>query len=139
MARTLIPALHRCALMSPDAAAEALLQLVRPVVHLCDDTVRCEHTGLRLMDIWRYFRHGWSLEYRSIPGCQMPLLLRNAARPNHPVIGIALLASPVVRMVSRDRWIGWLPKEFIQRLEANDGVGTRAALQALTARVDPKP
>jgi hypothetical protein len=33
----------------------------------------------RLINIWRYFRH----------------LIRNAVRPGRPVIGIALLASPV--------------------------------------------
>jgi len=36
------------------------------------------------------------------------VLVRNAARRNRPVIGIAMLASPVMRVSVRDNWIGWL-------------------------------
>jgi Domain of unknown function (DUF4338) len=81
--------------------------LISPSIEIVDDEAVCPHSGLRLLDIWRYFRHTWSLEYRSIPGRQLPILIRNAARRNAPVMGIAMLASPVVRLKARDDWIGW--------------------------------
>ncbi|MFL5078943.1 MAG: Druantia anti-phage system protein DruA [Microvirga sp.] len=62
--------------------------------------------------MWRYFRHTWSLEYRSIPGRQLPILIRNRARPGRPLIGIAMLASPILRTRTRDNWIGWSPEAF---------------------------
>jgi hypothetical protein len=86
----------------------ALAELIEPVVEICHSGKRCNHTGLPLNDIWRYFRHTWAHEYRPIPGRQLLVLIRNAARPNQPVIGIAMLASPVMRVSVRDNWIGWL-------------------------------
>lgn len=86
----------------------ALAELIEPVVEVCEPGARCADTGLHLIDIWRYFRHTWAHEYRSIPGRQMLLLIRNAKRPNRPVMGIAMLASPVMRLTARDQWIGWL-------------------------------
>ena len=87
---------------------EALAQLVDPVIEVCEAGARCPDTGIEMIEIWRYFRHSWAHEYRSIPGRQMMVLVRNAARPNRPVMGIAMLASPVMRLTSRDLWIGWL-------------------------------
>jgi hypothetical protein len=93
----------------PEADREAALAaLIRPEIEICDASARCADTGLPLNDIWRYFRHTWAHEYRSIPGRQMLVLIRNAARPNRPVMGIAMLASPVMRLAARDQWIGWL-------------------------------
>jgi len=87
------------------------------------------------MDIWRYFRHTWSLDYRSIPGRQWPLLIRNAARPMRPIIGIALLASPVMRLRIRDNWIGWTPPAWAKGL-GQGGWDHRVAADALRARLD---
>jgi Domain of unknown function (DUF4338) len=101
-----------------DQRLELLKQQIKPEVQLCDDSAKCEVTGLRLMDVWRYFRHTWSLEYRSIPGRQLPILIRNGARPNKPVMGIAMLASPVVRTKPRDHWIGWVPEVLIERVSS---------------------
>lgn len=84
-----------------------LTKIIKPEIEVCTDDRRCASTGLKLMDIWRYCRHTWSLEYRSIPGRHMPILIRNAARPNRPIMGIAMIASPVVRLGQRDNWIGW--------------------------------
>lgn len=95
----------------------ALANLVDPVIEVCEAGVRCADTGILLIDIWRYFRHTWAHEYRSIPGRQMMLLIRNAARPNRPVMGIAMLASPVMRLTTRDQWIGWLRESAEQRIE----------------------
>lgn len=93
----------------PQAEREAALAgLVDPVIEVCEAGSRCPDTGLELIEIWRYFRHTWAHEYRSIPGRQMMVLVRNAARPRRPVMGIAMLASPVMRLTTRDLWIGWL-------------------------------
>jgi Domain of unknown function (DUF4338) len=96
---------------------EALAALVAPVVEVCEAGKRCPDTGLPLNDIWRYFRHTWAHEYRAIPGRQMLVLIRNAARPNRPIMGIAMLASPVMRLTTRDKWIGWLQEDARERLE----------------------
>jgi hypothetical protein len=121
--------------LPPTEAADRLKTVIDPVIEVCDEDAKCSVTGLRLIDIWRYFRHTWSLEYRSTPGRQMAILIRNAARPKRPVIGIAMLASPVVRMRVRDDWIGWNPEPFINRLR--DGTwDVELALRALVSRIE---
>ena len=102
---------------------------------MCESGTKCAITGLNRMDIWRYFRHTWSLDYRSIPGRQWPLLIRNAARPMRPIIGIALLASPVMRLRIRDNWIGWTPPAWAKGL-GQGGWDHRVAADALRARLD---
>jgi hypothetical protein len=66
----------------------------------------CSETGQRLNDIWRYFRHTWVNIYRSVPGRNLMILVRDRAVPGHPVIGIAALASSVIQQSIRDKWIG---------------------------------
>lgn len=100
-----------------EATLKDLRKIIRPSVEVVTDDARCATTGLRLMDIWRFFRHTWSLEYRSIPGRQLPLLIRNDARPNRPVIGIAQLASPILRTKPRDNWLQWTPEPFVRALQ----------------------
>lgn len=119
----------------PEEVASRLKSVIDPIVEVCDEEAKCSVTGLRLIEIWRYFRHTWSLEYRSTPGRQLGLLIRNAARPKRPVIGIAMLASPVVRMRVRDDWIGWNPEPFVACLR--QGVwDPEVALRALMARLE---
>ena len=65
------------------------------------------HTNIPLMSIWRYFRHSWSLKYLSCPGRQMFYLVRDAAQPNHPIIGIAGLSNTVIKIAPRDEALGW--------------------------------
>jgi hypothetical protein len=101
--------------LSKDEQEKELARLVEPVIEVCESGTKCAITGLNRIDIWRYFRHTWSLEYRPIPGRQLPLLIRNAARPRKPIIGIALLASPVMRLRIRDNWIGWTPSAWAGR------------------------
>lgn len=96
----------------------ALKTVIDPVVEVAEAGAKCPDTGLALIDIWRYFRHTWAHEYRSIPGRQMLILVRNAARPLRPVIGIAMLASPVMRLSARDQWIGWLRETAEERVRA---------------------
>jgi hypothetical protein len=134
--RVLAPMLKRCQLLSPEAAVEQLGKIIKPTLQVCEGDLRCEHTGLRLVDIWRYFRHTWSNEYRPIPGRSMQILIRNAARANHPIIGIAMLASPVVRLRSRDIWMGWIPEAFMARIGDHGDWNATEALRALQARVD---
>ena len=119
----------------PSTALDQLRDLVDPVVQACDDRTRCELTGLRLLDIWRFFRHTWALEYRSIPGLQLPLLIRNRARPGWPVMGIALLASPVLRTRPRDNWIGWVPEAFQKKVAAGEWAAADM-LESMRIRVE---
>lgn len=92
----------------PDHARnDALGEMFKPIIQVCGSDDRCQKTGLKLLDVWRYFRHTWSLEYNPLPGRTLRFLIRNAARPNHPIIGIAMLASPTANLTSRDEWIGW--------------------------------
>jgi hypothetical protein len=77
---------------------------------------RCVHTGFQLNDIWRYFRHTWANQYTSTPGRTMQILVRDRARPFHPVIGIAALGSAIVQIRERDEWLGWQSAEFLSSL-----------------------
>lgn len=120
----------------PEADREsALAQLIDPVVEVCEAGARCPDTHLLLNDIWRYFRHTWAHEYRAIPGRQMLVLIRNAARPHRPVMGIAMLSSPVMRLSARDNWIGWLRESAQQRVE--QGIWPAAAFaEGLISRLE---
>lgn len=90
--------------------------LVAPYVQVVQSGERCHYTGFKLTDIWRYFRHTWTNPSTSTPGRTMLLLVRDAAAPFHPVIGIASLASPVVQIQERDQWIGWQSQQIMDSL-----------------------
>ena len=96
-------------------------RVVQPYLQYVDSTQRCEWTGLNLMDVWRYFRHTWSLIYRPTPGRTINFLVRNAARPDHPVIGIIGLANAVFQLSVRDHWIGWTPESLVEKVEEEPG------------------
>jgi hypothetical protein len=91
-------------------------EVVDPYIQLVNANERCGHTGLRLIDVWRYFRHTWTNQYTSTPGRTLMLLVRDRAAPFHPVIGIAALGSAIVQIRERDEWIGWQPEEFLSAL-----------------------
>lgn len=93
--------------------AGALREVVDPYLQFVDDG-RCEHTDLRLQDIWRYFRHTWTNQYVSTPGRTMAFLVRDRSQRYHPVIGIGALGSPIVQIRERDAWIGWHPDAFME-------------------------
>ena len=101
------------------ARQRALSKNIDPVVQECSSGTRCDFTGMKLQDIWRYFRHTWSLHYNPLPGRTMRFLIRNTARPYAPVIGIAMLASPSANLLSRDEWIGWQLDEIVEGLAQN--------------------
>ena len=90
--------------------------VMKPYIQVVDSEGVCEFTGLSLMNIWRYFRHTWANPYQSVPGRSFLLLVRDASVQNHPVIGIASLASSAVQLAVRDEWIGWTPDTVVTRL-----------------------
>lgn len=108
--------LAEAAKLPPSERAIALRTLVRPTVQIAESGVRCESTGLDLIDIWRYFRHTWSLEYRPTPGRTMMFIVRNAARRNAPVMAIGALANATLQLAVRDEWLGWTPASLMKRL-----------------------
>src|SRR5262249_4430096 len=44
------------------------------------------------------------------------ILARDAAAPNHPIIGIAALGSSMAQQTQRDEWIGWDSDKFLKTL-----------------------
>jgi hypothetical protein len=97
----------RGALAASEASrAEQLAGLVQPYLQLASE-LPDEHTGLRLLDVWRYCRYTWSLPFQTQPGRRMFYLVRDASRAFHPIIGIAALGSAVVQISVRDHAIGW--------------------------------
>lgn len=114
----LAQALGSVANLPESQRAEALAAIVDPVLEVVTSDGRCAHTGLYLRDIWRYFRHTWSLEYRPTPGRNMQVIVRNAARPNAPVMGIAALTNPILNLEDRDFWIGWNYNAVFATLQA---------------------
>jgi Druantia protein DruA len=102
-----------------ESKLEQLRGAIKPYIQFVERDVYCEHTGLRLMDIWRYFRHTWVNSYKSVPGRSIMILIRDAAVENHTVVGIACLASSVVQQSSRDKWIGWDSESAIERFRSS--------------------
>src|SRR5690606_31934869 len=97
--------------------ADALSKLVDPYLQfVTSENAACAFTGLRLMDVWRYFRHTWTNQYTSVPGRTMVFLLRDRAVDNHPVMGIGALSSPIMQILERDTWIGWHPEASLDRV-----------------------
>lgn len=97
--------------------AEALVRAVDPYLQVIDSAgAVCEFTGLRLQQVWRYFRHTWTNQHLSTPGRSMQFLVRDRAREFHPVIGIGALASPIVQIRARDAWIRWQLDQFLSGL-----------------------
>ncbi len=87
--------------------AHMLRYALQPYLQLVDADRRDDHTGLRLRDIWRYFRYTWSIPQTPIPGRNLLYLVRDAAHASHAVVGIAALNNCAVQLVPRDRAIGW--------------------------------
>lgn len=93
--------------------------VVQPYLQLVTPNSRCKYTGLRLNDIWRYMRLTWSIPYNSTPGRNMFYLVRDAARPFHPIIGISALGNSMMQITVRDDIIGWTPKALVQRISSD--------------------
>lgn len=111
--RELAESLRATRVLNGDDRIRALRKVISPYLQFVDAAEHCEHTGLRLQDIWRYFRHTWTNQYTTIPGRSMSFLIRDQAREYHPIIGIGSLGSPIVQIRERDAWIGWQPEAFL--------------------------
>src|SRR5262249_16637533 len=118
--RELAESLRRARERCNEDWANALASVVDPYLEfVSSEEATCPFTGLRLIDIWRYFRHTWSNQYTSLPGRSMMFLVRDRAAAMHPVIGIGALSSPVIQIRERDTWIGWHPDPFLASIGAN--------------------
>ncbi len=109
----------RVARAKPDGPKRhaALRKVIDPYLQVVDGEAICEQTGLRLGDMWRYFRHTWSTPYTNAPGRKFWIMVRDRAAKHHPVIGIASFGNAVVQLTPRDEWIGWTAKKFLARLK----------------------
>ena len=106
----------------------ALGDAVKPYLQEADRSVD-PTTGRRLREIWRYFRYSWSIPQVPTPGRQLLYLVRDAAHPAHPVIGIAALNNcPLEMGEPRERYIGWHFSAIVERFSAAADRG-KAALE----------
>ena len=118
--RELANGLRRAREHANNGWAGALAAVTDPYLEFIpSEEATCSLTGLRLMDIWRYFRHTWTNQYTSVPGRTMMFLVRDRAATFHPVIGIGALSSPVMQIRERDNWIGWHPDTFLARVRSS--------------------
>lgn len=110
---------------------QKLQTVIQPYLQLVTEA-RCEHTGHRLNDIWRYFRLTWTTPIENTPGRTMWYLIRDAAQPYHPIIGIASLENAPLRIACRDDYLGWSFEAFQAEVEtAPDEETVRAAFTRL--------
>jgi hypothetical protein len=94
--------------------------IIQPYLQFVDSDANDAFTGLRLLDIWRYARHTWSIPHKQTPGRRMRYLVRDAARDFHPIIGIGALGSGVMQLTPRDKEIGWAPIALAHRSRMKD-------------------
>lgn len=117
------------------AERAALLERVcQPYLQLVSEE-RDEFSNQRLIDVWRYFRHSWSTRYRSTPGRNLFYLVRDAAQPNHPVMGIAALGNTVMQLTPRDTELGWTVPGLLAVCARGD-VTEAEVLRAFRARLE---
>lgn len=115
--RELANSLRIASKLEPSKRAEQVRMAIDPYLQFVDESTICDHTQLRLKDIWRYFRHTWSNQYTSTPGRWLAFLVRDRARKFHPIMGIGAIGSPIIQIRERDTWIGWEPQSFLTAIE----------------------
>lgn len=115
--RELADKLEAARQLNENERAQALAEAIDPYIQFAEQDVVDKHTGLLLTDIWRYFRMTWVNMHKSVPGRTVMILIRDRAATNHPVIGIAALASSVAQLDLRDSWIGWSAASFLADIE----------------------
>ena len=130
--RELAKKLRTARASSEEGSLEALKGVTDPYLVFCDNQECCPFTGLRLFDIWRYFRHTWMNQYTSVPGRTMYFLVRDRAAEFHPVVGIGAIGSPIVQIGKRDKWIGWHAETFIERVVAEPSAEIGTWLKEVT-------
>lgn len=96
-------------------------RIVAPYIQLISHT-KDEYTGYWLSDIWRYFRYTWSIPYKTMPGRNLFYLVRDAAQPYHPIIGIFALGNSVLNLTVRDDEIGWTVEAIAKQLQRREQV-----------------
>lgn len=96
--------------------AQFLQTRFKPYLQLVDEKQKCDQTGQLLSEIWRYFRFTWTNPPETTPGRTLLYLIRDGARPNHPVMGIFSLENSPLRIECRDDYVGWTPKSLDHRL-----------------------
>ena len=79
--------------------ASVLQSKIRPIIEVCEK--KSQH------NLFRIFRYYWSSPYSEYVGRRIKLIIRDAALPSRPVIGIAALGSPIIHIPDRDNYIGW--------------------------------
>lgn len=99
-----------------DERLASLGQIIQPYLQLVEENARCPHTGLLLRNIWRYFRLTWASPVYTTPGRSLFYLVRDAARPFHPVMGIASLENSPIFIGDRDNLLGWTVESFVASL-----------------------
>ena len=67
-------------------------------------------------NIFRYFRYYWSSPYSDYVGRRIKMIVRDAAIPEKPIIGIAALGSPIIHIPERDEYIGWDKNQRVAKL-----------------------
>lgn len=104
---------------SSDALVEKIQNgdepIVRPYIQLISHQ-KDVYTGYWLSDIWRYFRYTWAIPYKTMPGRNLFYLVRDAAQPFHPIIGIFALGNSVLNLTVRDDEIGWTVEAISKQL-----------------------
>jgi hypothetical protein len=80
---------------------------VRPYLQLVENNVKDDVTGHFLSEIWRYFRFTWTIPATNVPGRNLFYLIRDAAHPNHAVMGITALSNAPLALRDRDNNLGW--------------------------------
>lgn len=109
---------------------------VQPYLQIIQSSLdRDEKTGLRLLDIWRYFRLTWTLPHKPTPGRNIFILVRDLAQEHHPVIGIAALGSSIVQITCRDNEIGWTIEGLRERVDTMNENAARITINSLTQSI----
>lgn len=108
-----------------------LSEAVSPYLQLVLEDERDEFTGIKISEIWRYFRLTWSTPAETTPGRTMQYLIRDAAHPMHAVMGIASLENCAVQITCRDDYIGWNQKAFIDNISMLGATGAKKEFKKL--------
>ncbi|WP_420640462.1 Druantia anti-phage system protein DruA [Candidatus Leptofilum sp.] len=107
---------HIASIADQNEKLQKLKAEIQPYLQLVREGERCIHSGHKLGDIWRYFRLTWATPAENTPGRTMLYLIRDAARPYHPIMGIASLENAPLRIACRDDFLGWSLDSFHQEV-----------------------
>ena len=123
-------------LQAVKAGSLYLHDAVKPYLQLVTENERDHFTGIKISEIWRYFRLTWSTPAETTPGRTMQYLIRDAANPMHAVMGIASLENCAVQITCRDDYIGWNQKAYIERLLSLNSQEVKAELKILLGYIE---